>query len=321
MINLNPALNPIGQIARVQYQPNEDPHIRIRIAAELMEVFDELNQCDLTVPVTSSIAVWYQQFHGSLRHHDIAEVINRFVTALEDLLADPVDHVNPYPAGVFGAGVPRIVRFMIAKMIDRDSLFFSEKINAAAPPPMPVIIIPQGIEAQIQRINAINAQRHQQELQGMQGLFAQRNRIHQIHQQQQHRIINFQNRFHANIAELQGEIEVQRRDIREDRNHLMVVAERLGQEVVVLRREVDELREQVLDVRNGINEVQKANAELQIAINEVAIAVKEKKENWINNALGVIASIAISIALNYWIPGAQAVLSKGMLEATIPLPL
>lgn len=95
----------------------------------------------MTEPIAESIAVWYQQFHGSLRHHDIVQVVTRFVTSLEDLLADPVDHESPYPPGLFGAEPPRIVRFMIAKMIDRNSILFSERINAAAPPPMPVIII------------------------------------------------------------------------------------------------------------------------------------------------------------------------------------
>lgn len=273
--------------------------LRRRVPAELAEVREELRMCQGEI-IADLLTIWCEHFGQSLRHRDIRAVIQRFVVQLEAIFSDPMRPERPFPAVLFGRQAPRIVQFMIRKMLRRDSIFFSETILRAQPAP---IIVPHNLQEQLRMLQAISIQREREEEKEIPALQELRNGIRVIEEVEENNLRNIGNVFRGAMDQIEREIMVLREQRENERIRLQATAARLQAEIEELRIGNIFLQEQLREAQIGINEVRREHLEIDMAINLVETARKKKQSSWVSSLLSLSGTIGASWALSQVLPG------------------
>jgi hypothetical protein len=281
------------------------------VHAELAAVEQRLQECD--DPVSNTLKMWVFNFRSMLNQDNLENVVSEYVKLLEEIFSDPLDTERPFNPELFRAGAPPLTRFMIGTMRDRHSLFFSQRIEVAAPSdalPLSLYRVPERLIAGMLRIQAIQAHRHALEVQQMEGVHALRERITRVDADQDAHFAAVAQTAQAGFQEVRENIDALQADIDNNRERLLAAAERLDQEVEQLRAETVLLRDQIEDVRGGISQVERASAQLQVSINEVREELKKQQSGWLGQLATVAAIVVVAVcaqwALAATLPGASA---------------
>lgn len=265
--------------------------VRIQIGAELAALHDQLQAARANDLRVRSIVAWHSSFSRALRHPNHQRVIKEYVEELVRLLRDPPGPYGieqPFPAELFGDRPMPIIRYIVEKMRDRRSLFYSEQFDQEAVQVLaavrPVVVegrdvvqngpangidpnIPQELLEQLRLIEANMARQVQVEAQRMDGLRALQGRFQQREVALQANIDRVAQQQLEEGQRIREEAERIRLLDLEQRAVMEGAANRLRQEAEDLRAEAVRLQRH-LDV-NGerIGELEKANIQLQIEIN------------------------------------------------------
>ncbi len=314
------AIPPVLPTANVpQFNLAGDPFVlRRKIQAELAEIRDELQQSHLTErnvgPIGDLIAVWLEEFHRFVRRPergeaipDLNEAIRLYKGQLENLLADPIHIERPYPPQLFGELPTRIVRFLVAKATNPNSVLFSQRIYDAKPQPPAAPVVPENIEEQLRMINALRAQRMQEEEQQMPGLQELMGQLRQIEVRQNENLAAIGERFRTAIAPLAAAIRELEADVPRQRERLLSAIERQQQRHEGLTRDLAALERDRRQVREGIDEQRRADLDLRISTNRLEQSIEQKKQEYSESLLksgGLLAfSMVVTWAVSSYYPG------------------
>jgi hypothetical protein len=296
-----------------------DPFVlRRRINAELAEIRDELQQSHLIErnvgPVADLIAVWFEEFQRFVRPPapgdampDLNEAVRLFKEQLENLLADPINVENPYPPQLFGELPTRIVRFMVAKATNPNSVLFSQRIHAAKPPPPAAPVIPENFEEQLRMIQALREQRQQEENQQMPGLQELMRELRQIEARQDENLAAIGERFRAAIAPLAAAIQGMEADAPRQRENLLTAIERQQERLEGLRGDLVVLERNRRQVRGEIDDQRRADLDLRIATNRLEQSIEQKKKEYSESLLKqgglLVLSMVVTWGISSYYPG------------------
>jgi hypothetical protein len=287
--------------------------IRVRINGALAEIHRQLVHPnapanDLRV---QSIASWHRGFVRALRHPEPQTVINAFVPELVRLLRDPAasESEPPFPPELFGPRPMPIIRYLVAQMRDSRSPLYSEpfdqeatRVLAAAPPVQneeeeSLVGVPEELLAQLRQIEATIAEQAQIDAQGMELTQALRGRIHRDEVALQADIDRVSRKHFEETKRIQEETsQLRARDLSQ-RTVMLEAAGRQRQEATHYRAENERLQNRLDRSEKNLGELGKANVQLQKEINTTRAEVADNKSNWLASAACVVASVAISWAL------------------------
>jgi hypothetical protein len=316
LMAIPPLQRPVN--AQATNQASDSSILRRRIQAELAEIRDELQQSHLRErnvgPVAELIAVWLEDFHRLVRPPvrgevmpDLGEAIRLFREQLENLLADPINEENPYPPQLFGELPTRIVRFMVAKAINRNSVLFSQRIYDAKPSPPAPPVIPENFEEQLRMINALRMQRMQEEEQQMPGLQELMGELRQIEVRQDENLAAIGERFRVAIAPIAAAIREMEANVPRQRERLLAAIERQQERQEGLTRGLAALERDRRQVREGIDEQRRADLDLRISTNRLEQSIEQKKQEYSESLFksgGLLAlSMIVTWAASSYYPG------------------
>jgi len=299
--------------------------VRIQIGAEFATLLNRIAAAPANDPRVQSITAWHCSFSRALRHPNPQQVITEYVQELVRLLRDPPgpDGVEPpFPAELFGDRPMPIIRYIVEKMRDRRSLFYSEQFDQEAVRVLaavqPIVMevrnvvqngpaqdipndidpnIPPELLEQLRQIEANIARRVQVEAQRMDGLRALQGRVHQREVVLQANIDRVAQQHLEDGQQIREEAERIRLLDLEQRAVMVGAANRLRQEAEDLRAEAARLQRHLDVNRERIGELERANIQLQIEINNTRSQIADKKSNWLLDVVCIVASVAISWAL------------------------
>jgi hypothetical protein len=302
---VQPSVNP------GQFNPTADSFVlRRRIQAELAEIRDELQQSHLTErnvgPVADLIAVWLEEFQRFVRPPvrgevmpDLNEAIRLYKGQLENLLADPIHIERPYPPQLFGELPPRIVRFMVAKATNPNSVLFSQRIYDAKPSPPAPPIIPENIEEQLRMLNALRSQRLREEEQQMPGIQELMSKLRQMEARQNENLAAIGERFRAAIAPLAAAIKQMEADVPRQKEKLFSAVRRQQERQEELKKNLVVLQRERRQVRTEIDEQSKADLDLRISTNRLEQSIEQKKQEYSESLLKSAVLLALSIGVTW----------------------
>ncbi|GEM_PF-5330352 len=304
-----------------------DLQLRIRINVELQQIRDEIRTCDLTErnvgPVADLITLWYEDFQRFTRPPargeilpDLNEVINRFKQQLENLLADPFNVERPYPPQLFGELPTRIVRFMVVKATDPNSVLFSQRIHAAKPAPPPELAIPRDFEEQLRMIQRLRAERLQEQAQALPGVQEMMHHFQQIEVRQRAGLAAIGEQFQVAIAPLTEAIQELAVDIPRQEEILNAAIQRQQARLEVLQRELVVLEADRRQVRIGIDQQRQADLDLRISMNRLEQSIEKKKEEQSSGLLLVGGLMLLSAAVTWGLSSYYYGASVSLMQCT-----
>jgi hypothetical protein len=277
---------PMEQIAVV---PNliREPFMKRRIEIELAEIEAELAKCDLKDPMIKSLLAWHREFQDHLQPN---KELYYFQEALAKIFKE---HLFP----ALNEGEPvGIVLFMVKKMRDQGSLFYSKLMDQPQPKKAPPMTAAE-LKEKMRRINAIQAERTRQEEAQMPDLQAFKDRVKKGNPAKNHKSVDaVDRRAQQEFAEVAESLKEMRTNRRHDNEKIRHAAKKLKEEVADLHRETDQLKVDIAGVKQGISELDRAQKELQVSINKVQAEIKEKQSNWLIQLAALAASVALSCA-------------------------
>lgn len=296
--------------------------VRIQIDAELAALRTQLEAAPANDPLVRSIIDWHNGFWRAMRHPHPQQVIAKFIEELVRLLRDPAAPFgidSPFPAELFGERPMPIIRYIVEKMRDRRSLFYSEQFDQEAVRVLasvrPVMMEPRDVLQnspaqdmqddidpdiapelleQLRQIEANIAHQMQVEAEGMVELHALQARVHQRDADFQRKVDRVAQQHLEEGQRIRAEAERVRLLDLEQRAIIMEAANRLRLEAEALRAEAVRLQRHLDDNGQKINELEKANIQLQVEINNTRAQINDNKSSWMLDAICVVASIAIS---------------------------
>jgi hypothetical protein len=269
--------------------------VRVRIMGELASLqleIDDAPQDDLLVQM---IALWINNFSKSLRHPDPQAVINAYVPELVNILRPPL---GPFPVELFGEQPIPLIRCIVQKLRDSDSLLYSEAFHQEAQQILAAIPPLDGRAALIKQLRKIEAiMGHQFQRQAVavnevrQAVFGQ---VEQREAQLQERIDRLARCHFAEGQRIAGEIHNLGMQDQELRAKLMDEADRLKRKADELNAGADCLQAELDANRGKIGELERENRQLQIDIDRTRAQIESKKSGWLTQALCIAASVALS---------------------------
>ncbi len=279
-------------------------NLRMAVLAELREVQDQLKRYfadnDFRIKCISD---WHASFLKVLLDPtkpfpNLRDVIREFVQELVNILRKPGEPDAPFPAELFSDKALPLIQFVVAKMRNTDSLFYSKQFDEEAfrilEKEAPNEGIPLELLEQLRQIEEMNAKNLEEEAKSMVNLNALLGRLEnrtttfhaKLDQGQQHIMKEFQ-QIRANTKQLQKQDLDQRPMMRE-------AAANLLQEAIYLRGEAQNMQRQIVLAGTQIDEIRRGNMNLQIELNYLRADIAEKKSRWLEDAFCVVASIALS---------------------------
>jgi hypothetical protein len=265
--------------------------LRRRIKAELLEIKAELVRNYIEAPIIGLLNEWLKNFRESLNHPDPALVIGRFLSRLESIFEDPLKPGRFSPR-LFGEEPIPAVRYLIAKMRNRDSLLYSSRLDGA---------VPNYLTSRISNIQAASLQTP--EPVDFQKL---KERLIKKRQEQQEKFKAIE----AKVQEL-GKIQQDIQATRDEIHHFDKTVERLEKESMEHQVAVNRLDGDLGEVKGAAEDVRRQNIELEIRCNKVDAAIKDQQGEWLKSLGYVALSIVVSLAINEMLPGSSAIFSKG----------
>lgn len=287
-----------------------------RLAAELKEVEDQLKRYDPSDPMVHFMQFWHTQFVGMLRlrNLDPQDLQVRFVTALESVFKK-----TPFSPELFGERAPPIVKFMIRKMRNQRSVFFSAEVNQAAE-----VLERSALRERAQRIKALREQRAQQEVRGMLNTQALIERVREGSRDKNAQIAAIGDQFQADIAPIRQGIEELAQDIPEQERKTTEALAQLRQEIAELKEDIKELKQKQEVVQHNIETVEQELAQLEVATKELEVAINEVKEACAGNILLSIGIAVVSAVVTWGFStaiGLSVAATKQAVMASISLSL
>lgn len=300
--------------------------VKITIQRELNALCDCIAREQMTRnlssdPFIKSIFIWHNNFSHSLRLPNVNNVVKEYVATLVDLFRSPLNAAGietSFPAELFGDRPIPLVRFLVEKMRDKSSLYYSEEFDREATeilsraasqaretadrPPIEASVggiegIPQDLLDQLRQIEAIHAERRGFERESKSGLLELQNRVRERESGLQERIDRMAKRDREEGQRIRKELERQRQVDSEEREIIITAANRLLEEAERLKGEAEVLQRQLDQNGRNLVELEKAEIQLQAEINKTREELDKNKSNWLVQALCVAASVAISWAL------------------------
>jgi len=280
-----------------------DDILRRRIFAELAEFNNQLPRhiAMINDDRIRSVAAWVSSFLKVLSHPEpghypnAQEILRQYAELLIEKLRGPgVPPGTPFPPEMYGDRAHPIIRFIVAKLRDPTSLFYSQRFDHEALR----VLAPQLLE-QLQQMEADNARQIAEEAQHMPRLQALMGRVNQRKIAHQERVDQAARAGLEAGQRIRDRAEILGRNDLEDREMIREAIVRERQEAENLRAETVQLERQLENTDVQVGQLQRAAVHLQVEINQLRSEIADKKSNWLEQVVCIAASIAVSWILEH----------------------
>lgn len=272
--------------------------VRIRIVDELQEVIKRLGlpDCPSNDPCIELITAWSLSYTRLLFYYgnnDYSAISQRYVAELERIFQSPIDAT--FPIELFGNRPLPLIRYLVAKMRDPHSIFYSSRLDQQARHVLAQQQQSQDqLRLQLRRIEAQFAARQTAEAQVKNDMQALKERIKQRELAFNEKTNAAERRMKETAQQLKNDINLAAKRDLEQRAIRLEAAKRLRQEIEEANIETRKLQHQLDINRTEIREIDRANAQLQIEISQLRSEIADKKAGWLGELGCIILSIGAS---------------------------
>lgn len=280
---------------------------RIKLAVEFHEIKDHLSQCDLNDSVAYGMQHWYEGFSPLLMDHQIntAALRERSISSFEKMLKwTEIPHIPFFPVH-FGKKAGPMAAFLIGKMRDKASPFFSSRIDEAAPGLQQLaekLILRDEeliLRERVERIEALRAQREREKAKAAQEEQELRDRVRQLEIGSNAQLAAINDQFHTKVDPLLPKTDALEQMIPEQEKKLEADIEKLEQEVVDLKESTKQVWQENAEVQEGIKEVKEEHVQLNTATANLEKAIEKKQKEIDRNTWIQVGLAALSMVLTY----------------------
>lgn len=283
--------------------------LRMPVKAELKELFNQL-QRDRYInepDCVQCISAWHDSLwnvlhdRNSNRYPKLQEIIRLYVEELILILRGPDGAQATFPVELFGDKALPIVQFMVAKMRNPNSVFYSEPFDQEAIRILAGVKIedddeniPPEILAQLNQFEAERVKFLEKEMQSMEKLQALKGRLEQRKVSMQDNIAKVAADASNRGKQLKENVKQSKENDLKQRAIYQEKAAKLRQEIVELNADTNRLQKQLEIAKMEANELEQGIKQLQVNINQLRAAANDTKANWLAQVVCISASITIS---------------------------
>lgn len=278
----------------------ELPLISNLIIQELSELKGEIDRMDPQHPVHSVLNIWHNEFLNALNYPITQVVKGRFLDQILLIFENPLDRERPFHSSLFSDSPPPAIRFLVRKMIDPNSQFFSQRFFDAAPRAQIEEMQRARLTEQMHRLRAIQKERAQERAQmtaGADDIQALRDRL-QVRRQGQAGMFEAQvARIQDQATVLQQEIDEARKSFQNREADLKRAQRDLETELTQLGHAAEDLRRDYETARRQGDHLRAEAIAIQQSLNRTEQAIREKQSNLLQKILVQAALLVVSYVI------------------------
>jgi hypothetical protein len=287
--------------------------LRSPIKFELEEVRYQLHKSRSMdeAPCVGSISRWRDVFFEAMTQRDpnnypnLKEVTSLFVDELISILRGPVGPETPFPVELFGDKPDPIVQFMVAKLRDPNSVFYSQPFDEEA---IRILAqaniiakddqaIPMGLIEQLRQREANKAKELEKETLSMSKIEELRAQVQRVSQRRVALEVNINRVGRENLEKRTRISEETKRLWQEglEKNRIMIEkANALRNEAEEVKDRIPLLKEELKLTREEMEKLKQANVQLKSDINQLRNDIDDRKSSWVAEVACIVASVVVS---------------------------